>query len=388
MIFSSLPILMYHGINRYKHRLCVSPELFEEHCRSLVEAGWRGISLEEVQNYYLNKKPLPKKSVLITFDDGYLDNYVYAEPILRKYGHHGVIFPVLAELDENNLQRPTMEDLEKNPDRVSELPNIHGRHVIIRHGRRVTGQNFCTWAELRHMHQQGNLQAAPHSLRHNRVITSLDYTWHYHPNMPVNGYFSATPYDTPWGFPAFSLGHYLADRNYIIKQELFELVQRLVPQEAKAAKAFLANKENIQHLHKAITELGPLGTLESKEECRTRLHEEFVACRDIFMERLDETPKSFCWPWGFYSRAALREAKKLGFKLFFVTMPGPNFHWRPSVIHRISVESISGEELLKLVKSNSNIFSASISFIKAAHKAIKKHWPLYKEKFKAKLFKT
>lgn len=388
MIFFSLPVLMYHGINRHKHRLCVSPEFFEEHCRSLAEAGWRGISLQQVQNYYLNNTRLPQKSVLLTFDDGYLDNYVYAEPILRKYGHHGVLFPVLAELEEKNLLRPTLEDLEKTPDRAAELPDMHGHPVMLRHGRRVTRLHFCAWPELGAMHLQGNLQSAPHSLKHNRAITNLNFTWHYSPTMPINGYFSAPPYQAPWGFPAFPLGHSLADRNYIIRQELFDLVQSIVPQDTKEAQAFLSKPENRQRLHEAIAELGPLGTLESKEEFRTRLRAEFEACREIFVERLGEAPKSFCWPWGFYSRTALREGKKAGFKLFFVTMPGPNFRWRPSVIHRIAVEGCSGEELVAMVKRNSNIFGSSASFIKAARKALKKHWPRYKRNFKAKIFKN
>jgi hypothetical protein len=37
---------------------------------------------------------VPRKSIVITFDDGYLDNWVYAHPILQKYGMHAVVFVV------------------------------------------------------------------------------------------------------------------------------------------------------------------------------------------------------------------------------------------------------------------------------------------------------
>ncbi|MRT32352.1 hypothetical protein FGX01_00105, partial [Xylella fastidiosa subsp. multiplex] len=43
---------------------------------------------------FLAGKPVPHKSIVITFDDGYLDNWVYAHPILQKYHMHAVVFIV------------------------------------------------------------------------------------------------------------------------------------------------------------------------------------------------------------------------------------------------------------------------------------------------------
>jgi peptidoglycan/xylan/chitin deacetylase (PgdA/CDA1 family) len=49
--------------------------------------------------YYLDGAPLPPKAVLITFDDGYLDNLANAAPVLRRYGYPAVIFVPIGYLD-------------------------------------------------------------------------------------------------------------------------------------------------------------------------------------------------------------------------------------------------------------------------------------------------
>ncbi|WMW66140.1 polysaccharide deacetylase family protein [Nitratidesulfovibrio liaohensis] len=103
----SLPVLMYHYVSRKKNSIAVHPDTFETHCRAMRRAGWTGIGLAEAEAYLLGEAPLPPRSALITFDDGFLDNYVYAWPILKKYGHKGVIFAVAGKL-EQGAPRPTL----------------------------------------------------------------------------------------------------------------------------------------------------------------------------------------------------------------------------------------------------------------------------------------
>ena len=107
----SLPVLMYHYVSRFPGAIAVSPEHFEDQCRGMAEHGWRGIGLDEAEAFLLKGAPLPPRSLLITFDDGYLDNYVYAWPILRKYGHKGVVFAVTERMEAGKKCRPTLADV-------------------------------------------------------------------------------------------------------------------------------------------------------------------------------------------------------------------------------------------------------------------------------------
>ncbi len=83
----SIPVLMYHsiGIGAQNSRLIVSPQSFERQMRFLKRGNYQILSLDEyVELLSKNKKP-GKRSVVITFDDGFRDNYVSAYPILKKY---------------------------------------------------------------------------------------------------------------------------------------------------------------------------------------------------------------------------------------------------------------------------------------------------------------
>ena len=94
-ISTQVPILMYHHLSEdVTNSEMVSPEQFEVQIRALSEAGYTGVSFDELQAYVLRGEPLPEKPVVITFDDGYRSNYTLAYPILQKYGMKATIFAI------------------------------------------------------------------------------------------------------------------------------------------------------------------------------------------------------------------------------------------------------------------------------------------------------
>ena len=57
--------------------------------------------MEELYEYLSSKTPIPEKSIVITFDDGYEDNYLNAYPILKRYGFKGTVFVVGNYIDHS-----------------------------------------------------------------------------------------------------------------------------------------------------------------------------------------------------------------------------------------------------------------------------------------------
>lgn len=88
-----IPVLAYHRVGYTSDYLTVTPERFANDLESLQERGYCSISLEDFQKFLDDRNvDLPDKPILITFDDGYLDNFQNAYPILRKYGMIGTFF--------------------------------------------------------------------------------------------------------------------------------------------------------------------------------------------------------------------------------------------------------------------------------------------------------
>jgi peptidoglycan/xylan/chitin deacetylase (PgdA/CDA1 family) len=91
--FQTIPILTYHRFAEdCNSLLCLRSSTFEHQMRYLKENGFHVISPEELRAFLEYKQRLPKKSLLITMDDGYKSVYEVAYPILKKYGFTATLF--------------------------------------------------------------------------------------------------------------------------------------------------------------------------------------------------------------------------------------------------------------------------------------------------------
>lgn len=92
---ADVPVLLYHSIvEEPGSYLEVSPETFDAQMRFLAENGYHAVTTQELINYVYHGGTLPDKPVLISFDDGYQNNYDYAWPILREHGLKATIYAI------------------------------------------------------------------------------------------------------------------------------------------------------------------------------------------------------------------------------------------------------------------------------------------------------
>jgi peptidoglycan/xylan/chitin deacetylase (PgdA/CDA1 family) len=94
---SGAVILAYHSIGTNDRLFTVSPEAFERQMQWLKESGCNIISLDELARYR-EKGAIPPRTVAITFDDGYEDNYTNAFPVLQRYRIPATIFITTGDL--------------------------------------------------------------------------------------------------------------------------------------------------------------------------------------------------------------------------------------------------------------------------------------------------
>jgi peptidoglycan/xylan/chitin deacetylase (PgdA/CDA1 family) len=111
-----VPVLNYHKVDNIQHALALTPDEFDEQMGYLAENGYHTISPDQLVGYLKYGRPLPDKPVLITFDDGYLDNYTNAYPILKKYHFTATIFLVtsLVGADERFMTWDQVREMQKS----------------------------------------------------------------------------------------------------------------------------------------------------------------------------------------------------------------------------------------------------------------------------------
>lgn len=90
----SVPIIMYHSLLKDPARAndyVISPAVFEQDLQYLKAGGYETVVVQDLIDYVYNRKALPEKPVMITFDDGHLNNLTYGLPLLEKYDMRAVI---------------------------------------------------------------------------------------------------------------------------------------------------------------------------------------------------------------------------------------------------------------------------------------------------------
>ncbi len=94
------PVLMYHhvGFPDSPSGLYVSPETFEKQMEFLKVHRYRVVPLAELAALIREKKPVPQKTVAVTFDDGYLDNFENAFPVLKEMGFPAALFMITGNI--------------------------------------------------------------------------------------------------------------------------------------------------------------------------------------------------------------------------------------------------------------------------------------------------
>jgi peptidoglycan/xylan/chitin deacetylase (PgdA/CDA1 family) len=91
--YQIVPILCYHNFGpQDKGRLLMAVSKFEEQMRYLKAQGYRVVNLREFRQFIEGKRQLPRKAVVLTFDDGYRSFREYAEPILKELGFSATLF--------------------------------------------------------------------------------------------------------------------------------------------------------------------------------------------------------------------------------------------------------------------------------------------------------
>lgn len=136
-----IPVLVYHSIDDSGSLLSVAPDIFLAQMQYLRDHGYRSMTLGALCRLLREGRPLPSKTVVISFDDGFRNNYEVAFPVLMKLGFTATLFPVTGCISGS-----------MNWDKTPDVPNLQ----------------LLRWEEIREMADKG-LEIGAHSLTHRNL---------------------------------------------------------------------------------------------------------------------------------------------------------------------------------------------------------------------------
>lgn len=156
---ASVPVLMYHHVSPAVGSITTSPENFASQLRWLRRAGYRTLNADGLARF-LAGEAVPHKSVVLTFDDGYLDNWVHAHPLLAQYGMTALMFVVSSWLQDGPVRACA------GAGRIPATPDHAECKRRIAQG--DTDSVIIRWSEAEAMQRAGTFEFHSHTHTHTR----------------------------------------------------------------------------------------------------------------------------------------------------------------------------------------------------------------------------
>ncbi|MCK5034607.1 MAG: polysaccharide deacetylase family protein [Candidatus Sabulitectum sp.] len=315
---SAIPVLYFHSVapapdpNWYKSKLTVSTRIFEQLLKYYSSHHYSFLCLDEYAELN-NAMSTNTKAICLTFDDGYLDNFVHVFPLLKRYNAKATIFVSPEYVDPAEIVRPTMEDVWNGKCLVSDLES----------------SGFLSWAEMRLMESSGLVDIQSHTMTHTKVFRDSTIRDFHNPGAdwlyPIGNLFperkpfyitdAVFPNLLPYGTPFFTESSALVTRrvsiNLSFNQECISILEGTDWRNYSFSHAMSVVKK----LYNKYTENGTLvdGT-ESVADYQTRVRDEIIRSKAIIEEKLSKEVKHICWPHGDYNQFCIDTAFGSGYR--------------------------------------------------------------------------
>jgi len=313
---SNVPVVYYHSVGDKnpgwkKNYLSIKKSAFEEQCK-FFSYHYNVISLRDYWLIHGGELISPRRPLIITFDDGYLDNWVYVFPLLKRYNLKATIFISPEFVDNTAGIRLGWHDLLTKKVNQEEI-NQWG---------------FLSWEEMKVMEKSGLVDIQSHTLTHTKYFVSDKLTGFYHPGGDIlypigNLYPEKKPYYIgnpdfdkllPYGFPLFEEKSAIVARKVTINPDFINsCVERL------------KNYDFSQYdFHSAFCLVKPLYdeyrqknqiiiAKETEKEYLQRVRKEIYESKKIIEEKLDKKVEFLCWPHGDNDETVHRIALEAGY---------------------------------------------------------------------------
>ncbi len=333
-----VPVLMFHSVGLDNQEwvfsyLSDSLHLFEEKLKCLVEHRFSTIFWNDLYQYMGDEKNPRDNSIMLTFDDGYLDNWVFVYPLLKKYSLKTTVFV--------------------NPDFVDPCPNPRLNLEDVWKGRcsykDLHPAGFLSWAELREMEASGLVDVQSHALTHTwyfsgpRIVDfhtprqQSPYPWLFWNQRPERKPFYLTENQQkliPYGHPIFEHEKALVARRYYPDERFITRILEYISSKGWDFYQKHSWKEDLTRYAEDIRKNRKFeGHYEMPEERYERVKKELSESKNLIERNLNKDVDFICWPGGAYDETVKCIGREVGYKAWtlssrdfssFRNVPGAN----------------------------------------------------------------
>ena len=341
-----VPVWLFHQVNAGSN---TKPEQLEAFFSYLSKQGYNTYTLKQIEAFRRANQKLPKKSLLLTFDDGYYDNYSIVFPLLKKYNLKAIFFV-------NTLFIKEQADRSALTIEKSDVVNaaLIGNYF---QQKDASSNQYFTWEEMREMEASGLVDIQCHSHRHGMVFSDTIFR-----NVVQEAFTSAGDKfvyngNAEAGFPLFKMRGELSARGYTLDtagsslfKDFFQknLIGKPKKEIIKQARAFFTKDFETQHVK-------PYTEAEFKMRVVKDMSENIT---HIEQKLLDKKAIGFAWPYGHQTKVSMPWMKELGINYFFTCKKGANTRGlNPDFIYRMELRKVTASKLIWLTRINSNIAS-------------------------------
>ncbi len=316
---SNIPVFYYHSIapvkdkGWYKSYLTMELKYFEDFLKYLFKKRYEFLFLDEYFEYKTKNCFKTKKIICLTFDDGYLDNFVYVYPLLKKYNAKGTIFVSPEYVQKETQIRPTLEDLWDGKVKEEELMS----------------SGFVNWNEMLKMEESKVVEIQSHTMTHTKYFASDKIREFHHPKSnylnPISNLFpERKPYYIldkefkhllPYGTPFFEEKSAMISRRVYINEEFNKECISLLSKYDFNHYNFEDCFEKIKETYENYKKKEALIThIESSADYEKRIRWEISESKRLIENHLNKKINHICWPHGDYNNLCHEIAREVGYK--------------------------------------------------------------------------
>lgn len=272
-----IPVLKLHSVSNNSNwignsSISIPVNSFKWQIKLLNIFGYKTVFLNELHNLRAEKKKT-NNIIALTFDDGYLDNWVNVYPILKESGHKATIYVSAQWIDSS----------ENSGDK-----------------------GYLNINKLKILQNSGVIDIQSHAVTHDRIFKNETITHFVHPHAPYKKPFKDVflknnpqkkinwfneKMTLPMGFPIFSLGESLEVKEFIPDSKLIDGLTALASENK-----FFENNDWFTRLEEKAKSYKSLGIYETEEEQKKRYITELSDSKKILENILQKQVSHLAWP--------------------------------------------------------------------------------------------